>query len=57
MRETIKYSRLSSLLTDTSLRRTPLQNGHLELVSAFFYSLYLTLYETGISLFLKGVCL
>ena len=34
------------LLTDTSIRWTPLYNGHLELVPAFVYSLYLTLYKT-----------
>ena len=43
-----KYSRLSLnghlYKTDTSL------NGHLELVPAFLYSLYLTLYKTDISL-------
>ena len=31
---------------DTSIRRTPLYNGHLELVPAFLYSFYLTLYKT-----------
>lgn len=41
---------VDSLLTDTSLRRTPLYNGHLELVPAFLYSLYLTFYKTNISL-------
>ena len=30
--------------------RTPPQNGHLDLVPAFLYSLYLTLYKTDISL-------
>ena len=35
---------VDSLLTDTSLKRT------LELVPAFLYSLYLTLYKTDISL-------
>ena len=43
-------STVYSLLTDTSIRRTPLKNGHLELVPAFLYSLYLTLYKTDISL-------
>ena len=47
--------RLSSLnrslyITDTSIRRTPPSNGHLELVPAFLCSLYLTLYKTDISL-------
>ena len=37
---------VDSLLTDTSIRRTPLWNGHLEFVPAFLYSLYLTLYKT-----------
>ena len=41
---------VDSLLTDTSIRRTPLYNGQLELVPAFLYSLYLTLYKTNISL-------
>ena len=41
---------VDSLLTDTSIRRTPLYNGHLELVPAFLYSLYLTLYKTDTSL-------
>ena len=36
---------VGSLLTDTSIRRTPLYNGHLELVLAFLYSLYLTFYK------------
>ena len=40
---------VDSLLTDTSIRRTPPKNGHLELVPAFVYSLYLTLYKTDIS--------
>ena len=43
-------STVDSLLMDTSIRRTPLQNGHLELVPAFLYSLYLTLYKTDTSL-------
>ena len=37
---------VNSLLMDTSIRRTPLKNGHLELVSAFLCSPYLTLYKT-----------
>ena len=41
---------VNSLLTDTSIRRTPLQNEHLELVPAFLYSFYLTLYKTDTSL-------
>ena len=41
---------VDSLLTDTAIRQTPLQNGHLELVPAFLYSLYLTLYKTDSSL-------
>ena len=51
------------LLTDTSIRRTPLYNGHLELVPAFLYFLYLTLDKMDISLRRtltagpKGVCL
>ena len=48
------YSRLSLnrhlYKMDTSIRRTPLYNGHLELVPAFLYSLYLALYKTDISL-------
>ena len=35
---------VKSLLTDS-----PLLNGHLELIPAFLYSLYLTLYKTDIS--------
>ena len=35
---------------DTSIRWTPPRNGHLELVLAFHYSLYLTLYKTYITL-------
>ena len=35
---------------DTSIRWTPRRNGHLELVLAFHYSLYLTLYKTYITL-------
>ena len=31
------------------VRRTPLQNGHLELVPAFLSSLYLTFYKMNIS--------
>ena len=41
---------VNSLLMDTSTRRTPLQNGHLLLVPAFLYSLYLTLCKTDTSL-------
>ena len=41
---------VDSLLTDTSIRRDTSVNGHLELVPAFSYSLYLTLYKTDISL-------
>ena len=41
---------VDSLLTDTSIRRTPLWNGHLKLVPAFLYSFYLTLYKTDTSL-------
>ena len=41
---------VNSLLTDTSIRRTPPWNRHLELVPAFLYFLYLTLYKTDISL-------
>ena len=41
---------VDSLLTDTSIRRTPLLNGLLELVPSFLYSLYLTLYKTDTSL-------
>ena len=37
------------LLMGTSVSRTPLQKGHLELVPAFLYSLYLTLYKTDTS--------
>ena len=37
------------LLIGTSVRRTPLQNGYLELVPAFLYSSYLTLYKTDTS--------
>ena len=40
---------VDSLLTDTSIRRTLLYNGHLELVPAFLYSLYLTFCKTNIS--------
>ena len=54
---------VDSLLTNTSITRTPLQNGHLVLVPSFLSSLYLTLYKTDISLRRtasagpKGVCL
>ena len=48
MREKNEYSD-DSLLTDTSIRRTPLLNGHPELVPGFLYSLYLTLYKTHTS--------
>ena len=48
MREKNQYA-VDSLLTDTSIRRTPLLNGHPELVLAFLYSLYLTLYKTDTS--------
>ena len=41
---------VESLITDTSTRRTPLYNWHLELVPAFLYYLYLALYTTEISL-------
>ena len=41
---------VNSLFTDTSIRWTPLQNGHLELVPAFLYSPYLTLHKTDFSL-------
>ena len=41
---------VDSILKDTSIRRTPLQNGHLELVPAFLTSLYLTHYKTDTSL-------
>ena len=41
-------STLSKL--DTSLRRTPRSNGHLEFVPAYIYCLYLTLYKTDITL-------
>ena len=34
----------------TLSERTPPQNGHLDLVPVFLYSLYLTLYKTDISL-------
>ena len=49
MREKNEYAD-DSLLTDTSIRRTPLLNGHPELVPAFLNSLYLTLYKTDTSL-------
>ena len=45
-----KVYTVDSLLTDTSIRRTLLYNGHLELVPALAYSLYLTLYKMDISL-------
>ena len=35
---------------DTFVRRTAWSNGHQELVFAFLYYLYLTLYKTDISL-------
>ena len=38
------------LLTDISLRQTPCWNENLELVPAFLYSFWLTLYKTDISL-------
>ena len=41
---------VDSLLTGTSIRRTPLLNGLFELVPSFLYSLYLTLYKTDTSL-------
>ena len=41
---------VNSLLRDTSIRQAPLKNGHLELVPAFLYSRYLTLYKTDFSL-------
>ena len=41
---------VDSLLTDTSIRCTPLQNGNLELVPAFLYSPYLALYKMDTSL-------
>ena len=54
---------VNSVLTDISIRQTPLWNGHLEFVPAFLCSLYLTLYKTDIYLGRtasagpKGVCL
>ena len=45
-----KVYTVDSLLTDTSIRRTLLYNGRLELVPALAYSLYLTLYKMDISL-------
>ena len=51
MREKNEYAD-DSLLTDTSIRRTPLtdtSDGHPELVPGFLYSLYLTLYKTDTS--------
>ena len=38
------------LLTDISLRQTPCWNENLELVPAFLYSFWLTLYKTDIFL-------
>ena len=45
-----KWATVDSLLTNTSIRRTPLYDGHLELVPASLYSFYLTLYKTDTSL-------
>ena len=44
------WNTVYSLLTDTSIRWTPLKNGHSELVFAFLYFLFLALYKTDISL-------
>ena len=41
---------VDSLLTDISLRQTPGWNENLELVPAFLYAFWLTLYKTDISL-------
>ena len=50
LRHVVKLYTVDSLLTDTSIRRTNMQNGHLELAPAFLSSLYLTFYKTDISL-------
>ena len=47
-KEEKQYSRLS--LNGHLHKTDPSENGHLELVPAFLYSLYLTLYKTDTSL-------